>query len=79
VNRGAAARPFVGRGVTGGAPVVGRSVSSDHRFARIGQRRVLGRHIYGFIPGIGYGYYWYYDDCYVLTDYGWINICGYYY
>jgi hypothetical protein len=23
-------------------------------------------------------YYWYYDDCYVLTDdYGWVNICGY--
>ena len=36
-------------------------------------------HIFGFIPGIGYAYYWYYDDCYVLTDYGWINICSYEY
>jgi hypothetical protein len=30
-------------------------------------------------PGNRYAYYWYYDDCYVLTDdYGWVNICGYY-
>jgi hypothetical protein len=57
---------------------VAHRVSSDHRFAFIGHRRVHGRHLHGFIPGIGYAYYWYYDDCYVLTDdYGWINICGY--
>jgi hypothetical protein len=58
---------------------VARRVSGDHRFAWIGHRRVLGRHIYDFIPEVGYGYYWYYDDCFVLTDYESINICGYYY
>jgi hypothetical protein len=78
VNPGVSGRLSAGRGVPGTAPLVGRHVSSDHRFAWIGHRRVVGRHIYGFIPGIGYGYYWYYDDCYVLTDYGWINVCGYY-
>jgi hypothetical protein len=75
VSRGVAGNPLVGRGVPGAAPFVGHRVSSDHLFAWIGHRRV--RHIFGFIPGIGYAYYWYYDDCYVLTDYGWINICGY--
>ena len=79
VNRGVAGNPFVGRGVPGAGPL-GHRVSSDHRFAWIGHRRVHGRHLHGFIPGIGYAYYWYYDDCYVLTDdYGWINICGYEY
>jgi hypothetical protein len=77
VSRGVAGNPLVGRGVPGAAPFVGHRVSSDHLFAWIGHRRVHGRHIFGFIPGIGYAYYWYYDDCYVLTDYGWINICGY--
>jgi hypothetical protein len=66
-----------------GAPVAGalaHRVSSDHRFAWIGDRRVHGRHLRGFIPGIGYAYFWYYDDCYVLTDdYGWVNLCGYEY
>jgi hypothetical protein len=48
-------------------------------YAWIGGRRVHGRHLRGIIPGIRYAYYWYYDDCYVLTDdYGWVNICGYY-
>ena len=78
MNRGVAGHPFVGRG-SSAIPFAGRHVSSDHRFAWIGHRRVFGRHIYGFIPGIGYGYYWYYDDCYALTDYGWINICVYNY
>jgi hypothetical protein len=89
VNRGVVGQPFMSRDVTsnplvgrrgipGATPFVGHRVSSDHRFAFIGQRRIHGRHLRGFIPGIGYAYYWYYDDCYVLTDdYGWINICGY--
>jgi hypothetical protein len=74
------ATPFVGRNVPGASPFAGHRVSSDRRFAWIGHHRVHGRHLHGFIPGIGYAYYWYYDDCYVLTDdYGWINICGYQY
>jgi hypothetical protein len=73
---GVAGNRVVGPGVPG-AGQLGHRVSSDHRFAWIGQRRVHGRHLRGFIPGIGYAYYWYYDDCYVLTDdYGWVNICG---
>jgi hypothetical protein len=77
VNRGVVGQPFVNRGIPGATPFVGHRVSSDHRFAFIGHRRVHGRHLRGFIPGIGYAFYWYYDDCYVLTDdYGWINICG---
>jgi hypothetical protein len=66
----------VNRGVVG-ASLAGRHVIGGGRFAFIGGHRVHGRHIHGFIPGIGYGYYWYYDDCYVWTDYGWINMCGY--
>jgi hypothetical protein len=88
VNRGVTSQPFVNRGVTsrplvggagpGATPFAGRRVSSDHQFAWVGQHRIHGRHLHGFIPGIGYAYYWYYDDCWVLTDdYGWINICGY--
>jgi hypothetical protein len=76
VNRGVGARPFVNRGTTSAA-LAGRRVTGNGRYAWIGHHRHHGRHIYGFIPGIGYGYYWYYDDCYVLTDYGWINMCGY--
>jgi hypothetical protein len=80
VNRGVAGNPLVGRGVPSAAPFVAHRVSGDRRFAFIGNRRVHGRHLHGFIPGIGYAYYWYYDDCYVLTDeFGWINICGYQY
>jgi len=80
VNGGVAGNPLVGRGVPSAPPFQGHRVTSDHRFAWIGHRRVHGRHLHGFIPGIGYAYYWYYDDCYVLTDdYGWINICGYQY
>jgi hypothetical protein len=78
VNRGVVGQPFVSRGIPSRTPFMARQVSSDHRFAWIGHRRVHGRHLRGFIPGIGYAYYWYYDDCYVLTDdYGWVNICGY--
>src|SRR5215467_15584420 len=78
VNRGVSAQPFVSRGAPGRTHFVARQMSSDHRFAWIGHRRVHGRHLHGFIPGIGYAYYWYYDDCYVWTDdYGWVNICGY--
>jgi hypothetical protein len=74
VSRGVAGNPLVGRGVPNATPFVAHRVSSDHRFAFIGHRRVHGRHLHGFIPGIGYAYYWYYDDCYVLTDdCGWIN------
>jgi hypothetical protein len=79
VSRGVAGNRLVGRGGPGAGPLLHR-VSSDHRFAWIGDRRVHGRHLRGFIPGIGYAYYWYYDDCYVLTDdYGWANLCGYEY
>ena len=78
VSRGVATNPLAGRGVPGATPFVGHRISSDHRFAWIGHHRVHGRHLHGFIPGIGYAYYWYYDDCYVLTDdYGWVNLCGY--
>jgi hypothetical protein len=76
VNRGT--QTFVNRGMTS-APLAGRRVTGNGRYAWIGGHRVHGRHIHGFIPGIGYGWYWYYDDCYVLTDYGWINMCGYNY
>jgi hypothetical protein len=76
LSRGVAGNRLAGRGVLGAGPL-GHRVSSDHRFAWIGDRRVHGRHLRGFIPGIGYAYYWYYDDCYVLTDdYGWVNVCG---
>ena len=79
VSHGVAGNRLAGRGVLSAAPL-GHRVSSDHRFAWIGDRRVHGRHLRGFIPGIGYAYYWYYDDCYALTDdYGWVNICGYEY
>jgi hypothetical protein len=78
VSRGGAGNRLVGRSVLGAAP--GHRVSSDRRFAWIGDRRVHGRHLRGFIPGIGFAYYWYYDDCYALTDdYGWVNICRYEY
>jgi hypothetical protein len=76
VNRGVGVQSFVNRGVTT-APLAGRHVIGNGRWAWIGGHRHHGRHIHGFIPGIGYGWYWYYDDCYVLTDYGWINMCGY--
>jgi hypothetical protein len=60
----------------GGGP--GRSVIANGRFAFDCHHRFHGRHIYGFIPGYGYGYYWYYGDCWVWSDYGWINMCGFY-
>jgi hypothetical protein len=78
VNRGVGGQTFVNRGVTN-APLEGRRVIGNGRWAWIGGHRHHGRHIQGFIPGIGYGWYWYYDDCYVLTDSGWVNICGYNY
>jgi hypothetical protein len=71
VSRGVSGQPFVSRGVPGnrlagrdvpGAGSLAHRVSSDHRFAWIGDRRVHGRHLRGFIPGIGYAYYWYYDE-----------------
>jgi hypothetical protein len=78
VSRGVNAQPFVNRGVPANTRVAGLRVSSDHRVAWIGHHRHHGRHLHGFIPGIGFAYYWYYDDCYVLTDdYGWVNLCGY--
>jgi hypothetical protein len=78
MNRGVPSRtfPFANRALPS-APLAGRRVIGNGRYAWIGHHRHHGRHIFGFIPGVGYGYYWYYDDCYVLTDYGWINMCGY--
>jgi hypothetical protein len=74
-------RSFVKPGLKGNQSVSGnladRHVLNGGRSAWIGGHRVHGRRIHGFIPGYGYGYYWYYDDCYVWTDYGWINMCGY--
>jgi hypothetical protein len=66
-NQGFPARPFVNRGVPG-PQFVGRPGFAGHYGP--GRR-------YGFTPGYGYGYYTDYDDCLVLTDYGWINTCGY--
>lgn len=80
VNRGVGVQSFVNRGaVNRGIPnaVADRRVTGGGRWAWIGHHRHHGRHIFGFIPGIGYGDYWYYDDCYVLTGYGWVNMCGY--
>jgi hypothetical protein len=86
VNRGVGTQTFVNRSITNtnrsitSAPLAGRRVISNGRWAWIGGHRRHGRRIHAFIPGIGIGWYWYYDDCYVLTDdYGWINICGYNY
>jgi hypothetical protein len=83
VNRGVTGQPFVSRGVTGQpfvsrsvpAALAGRHVTANGRFAWDGHHRLHGRHIHGFIPGFGYGYYWYYGDCWAWTDYGWTNIC----
>jgi hypothetical protein len=63
-GRGVAANSFAARHVTNGG-----------RFAWSGHHRFRGRRIYGFIPGYGYGDYWYYGDCSVWTDYGWVNMC----
>jgi hypothetical protein len=81
VNRGAGSQGFVERGMTSRnritGPLEGRTVSGNRQWAMIDGRRHHGRHIHAFIPGIGLAWYWYYDDCYVLTDdYGWVNICG---
>jgi hypothetical protein len=54
-----------------------RYVTAGGRFAWHNHHRFRGRHIHGFLPGFGYGYYWYYGDCWVWTDYGWIDMCGY--
>jgi hypothetical protein len=78
VNRGGT-QAFVSRGnrnITSGS-LEGRRVAGNRQWAMIDGRRHHGRHIHGFIPGIGLAWYWDYDDCYVLTDYGWVNICGY--
>jgi hypothetical protein len=86
-NRGiTGGNAFVGRGVTGNA-FVGRNFVRNGfvghgRFASINGHRFLGRRIYGFLPGYGYGYYWYDDGCYAWTDYGYVNLCypnDYYY
>jgi len=68
---------FVKRGIAGqhAAPLGRRFVTSNGRFAWSGDHRIRGRHIFGFIPGFGYGYYWYYGDCWIWTDYGWIDLC----
>ncbi len=78
ISPGATAHPSLNHNMPV-ASLAGRHVIRGGRIAWIGHHRVHGRHIYGFIPGIGYGYYWYYDDCYVWTDYGWIDMCGYTY
>jgi hypothetical protein len=84
VNRGVPAQPFANRGMTAQAfmsrslpvgPMAGRHVTANGRFAWDGHHRIHGRHIHGFIPGFGYGYYWYYGDCWAWSDYGWINVC----
>jgi hypothetical protein len=83
VNRGITGRPFVNRGVTAqslnrsqaAAPLGDRHVTANGRFAWHGHHRFRGRHIFGLIPGFGYGYYWYYGDCWAWTDYGWVNVC----
>jgi hypothetical protein len=79
VNRGG--RQFVAPGGVGQPQIsrnlAGRSIVGKGRYAWIGGRRVHGRRLHGFLPGIGYAWYWYYDDCYVWTAYGWINLCGY--
>jgi hypothetical protein len=79
VNRGGRAF-LVGPGgsshalVSHGAP--GRVIGNG-RYAWIGHHRFHGRHLEGFIPGIGYADYWYYDDCWVWTANGWVSLCGY--
>jgi hypothetical protein len=60
--------------VSHGAP--GR-VIGDGRYAFIGHHRFRGRHFEGFLPGVGYEDYWYYDDCFVWTVNGWVSLCGY--
>jgi hypothetical protein len=75
VNRGVVGQRFVNRGVPATAPLAGRYVTGNGRFAWNGHHRIHGRHIHGFIPGFGYGYYWYYGDCWAWTDDGWVNIC----
>jgi hypothetical protein len=75
VNRGVIAHRF---GNGGRATPLGlRHVTAGGRFAWHDHHRFRGRHVHGFIPGFGYGYYWYYGDCWVWTDYGWIDMCGY--
>jgi hypothetical protein len=68
---------FVARGIAGqhAAPLGERFVTSNGRFAWNGHHRFRGRHIFGLIPGFGYGYYWYYGDCWIWTDNGWIDLC----
>jgi hypothetical protein len=76
-NRGVAGQPLVGRGMPG-KPFAGRKVTGNGRYAWIGHHRVHGRHMHHrFFVGLGFLDYWYYGDCYVLTDYGWINLCDY--
>jgi hypothetical protein len=76
-NRGVTGHPFVGRGVPG-QPFTGRKVTGKGRYAWIGHHRVHGRHVHHrFFVGLGFLDYWYYGDCYVLTDYGWVNLCDY--
>jgi hypothetical protein len=77
VNRGVIGQPLVGRNVPG-QPFTGRKVTGNGRYAWIGHHRVHGRHVHHrFFVGIGFLDYWYYGDCYVLTDDGWINLCDY--
>jgi hypothetical protein len=68
---------FVKRGIAGqhAAPLGGRFVTSNGRFAWNDHHRIRGRHVFGLIPGFGYGYYWYYGDCWIWTGYGWIDLC----
>jgi hypothetical protein len=68
---------FVPRGLAGqhAAPLGNRFVTHNGRWAWNGHHRIHGRHIFGLIPGFGYGYYWYYGDCWIWTDNGWINLC----
>ena len=84
-SRGNTANTFVGRGVPGSA-FVGRNLnrnggSAGRNFGRNGRFAFNGRHVhhrFGFIPGFGYGYYWYDDTdlCWAWTDYGYVNLCS---
>jgi hypothetical protein len=76
VTRGVPGNAIVSRGVPGSA-FVGRNFATHApgRFAFNGRHHHFHR-IFGFLPGFGYGYYWYDDGCWAWTDSGYINLCS---
>jgi hypothetical protein len=54
VSRGVSGNPLVGRGVPSAASFVARRVSGDHRFAFIGNRRVLSQYNGDTVSLLGY-------------------------